>query len=111
MRTALKSVLLALLLLAAPALSAGAASATPAPAAATAVVGFSPAAAMPAGNTPTPSPGDTSSTGPANPGTGELTQNESTRVNYAPWVIGGIVVVVLIAVLIWSRRRNKPFVG
>lgn len=59
---------------------------------------------------PTPSPGDTASTGPANPGTGESAQNESTRVNYAPWVIGGIALATLIVVLIWRRRRNTTIV-
>ncbi|MBT2248795.1 LuxR family transcriptional regulator [Arthrobacter sp. BHU FT2] len=109
MGNTLKTILLALLLLAAPAVSAGTAIASP-PATAGSATG-SVAMSLPAGNTPTPSPGDTSSTGPANPGTGESTENESTRVNYAPWIIGGIVVVVLIAVLLWNRRRNKPFVG
>lgn len=59
---------------------------------------------------PTPSPGDTASTGPANPGTGESAQNESTRVNFAPWVIGGIALATLIVVLIWRRRRNTTIV-
>lgn len=61
-------------------------------------------------SSPTPSPGDTASTGPANPGTGESAQNESTRVDYAPWVIGGIALVTLIVVLIWRRRRNTTIV-
>jgi hypothetical protein len=111
MRTVLKSALLALLLLAAPAIPANAASEGMPPAAVSAQAWTAAGASVPAGYTPTPSPGDTSSTGPANPGTGESTENESTRVNYAPWIIGGIVVVVLIAVLLWNRRRNKPFVG
>jgi len=61
-------------------------------------------------SSPTPSPGDTASTGPANPGTGESAQNESTRVNFAPWVIGGIALATLIVVLIWRRRRNTTIV-
>jgi hypothetical protein len=59
---------------------------------------------------PTPSPGDTASTGPANPGTGESSQNESTRLDYTPWVVGAVVLATLIAVLIWRRRRNTTIV-
>ena len=112
MRTILKTALLALLLAVAPALSAGAASA----ASLAAPAGHA-AAAQPgdvhvlAGNTPTPSPGDTASTGPANPGTGESAQNESTRLDWAPWVIAGLAVLVLVLVLIWRRRRNTTIVG
>jgi hypothetical protein len=116
MRTIVKTVLLALLLLAAPALSIGPASAAPHPAAAVDAVaqpaaGSSGGVWAPAGNTPTPSPGDTASSGPANPGTGESAQNESTRVDFAPWVIGAIALVTLIVVLIWRRRRNTTIVG
>lgn len=120
MRTALKSVLFALLLLAAPALSAGAASASSSPAPATAAgtvlhaavgVQAGTGAVVPAGTWPTPSPGDTASTGPANPGTGESAQSESTRLDWAPWFIAGIAVLVLIAILIWRRRRNTTIVG
>jgi cobalamin biosynthesis Mg chelatase CobN len=115
MRTVVKTVLLALLFLATPALSIGPASAAPHPAAAADAVvqagaGSSGGVWAPAGNTPTPSPGDTASTGPANPGTGESAQNESTRVNFAPWVIGAIALVTLIVVLIWRRRRNTTIV-
>lgn len=63
-----------------------------------------------AASSPTPSPGDTASTGPANPGTGESAENEATRVNFAPWVIGGIALATLIIVLIWRRRRNTTIV-
>lgn len=109
MRTILKTALLALLLAVAPALSAGAASAVPLAAPAAAV---QPADVhIIAGNTPTPSPGDTASTGPANPGTGESAQNESTRLDWAPWVIGGLAVLVLVLILIWRRRRNTTIVG
>jgi hypothetical protein len=62
-------------------------------------------------STPTPSPGDTASTGPANPGTGESAKNESTRLDFAPWVIGAIALATLIVVLIWRRRRNTTIVG
>jgi hypothetical protein len=122
MRTILKTALFALLLLVAPALSMGAASAAPqsaqagqaAPAQAGAIHANGAQAGdvrIPAGNTPTPSPGDTASTGPANPGTGESAQNESTRLDWTPWVIAGIAVVVLILILIWRRRRNTTIVG
>lgn len=116
MRTILKSTLLALLLLVAPAVSMGAASAAldAAPAQAVALQAGGAQAGdvqVQAGNTPTPSPGDTASTGPANPGTGESAQNESTRLDWAPWVIAGIAVVVLILILIWRRRRNTTIVG
>jgi hypothetical protein len=118
MRTILKTALFALLLLVAPAVSMSAASAAPQPAqAAPAQAGALHAGAQAgdlqilAGNTPTPSPGDTASTGPANPGTGESAQNESTRLDWTPWVIAGIAVVVLILILIWRRRRNTTFVG
>jgi cobalamin biosynthesis Mg chelatase CobN len=119
MRTILKTALFALLLLVAPAVSMSAASAAPQPAqAAPAQAGAVHAGAAQAGdvqilagNTPTPSPGDTASTGPANPGTGESAQNESTRLDWTPWVIAGIAVVVLILILIWRRRRNTTFVG
>ncbi|MFJ6157773.1 LuxR family transcriptional regulator [Pseudarthrobacter sp. NPDC092184] len=114
MRTILKSALLALLLIAAPAFSLGAAQAMPSAGAApvAAQEGTAPSAAGSAvtGTSPTPSPGDTASTGPANPGTGESAENEATRVNYAPWFIAGIAVVVLILILVWRRRRNTTIV-
>ena len=114
MRTILKSALLALLLIAAPAFSLGAAQASPSAGAvpAAAQEGTAPSAAGWAltGTSPTPSPGDTASTGPANPGTGESAENESTRVNFAPWFIAGIAVVVLILILVWRRRRNTTIV-
>jgi hypothetical protein len=116
MRTVVKSVLLALLLLAAPALSVAPASAAQHPAvaagdAAVQAAGSPGGVWAPAGNTPTPSPGDTASSGPANPGTGESAQNESTRLDFAPWVIGAIALVTIIVVLIWRRRRNTTIVG
>ena len=115
MRTILRPIMLALLLVAAPAMSAPAANAIPAanaaPAAAAATQGSAAAyAEILAASAATPSPGDSASTGPANPGTGESGENESTRVDFAPWVIGGIAVVTLIVVLIWRRRRNTTIV-
>lgn len=114
MRTAAKTILLALLLLAAPALPAGAFPAavpTSQENATQAGTAFSGVVLVPAGNTATPSPGDTASSGPANPGTGESAQNEATRLDWAPWVIGAIAVVVLVLILIWRRRRNTTIVG
>ncbi|MEW1810869.1 LuxR family transcriptional regulator [Pseudarthrobacter phenanthrenivorans] len=110
MRTFLRTTLLALLLMATPALPAGAAAAAPAPVPGQVASG-SAGGAWAAATSPTPSPGDTASTGPANPGTGESAQNESTRLNYAPWVIAGIAVLVVIAVLVFRRRRNTTIVG
>jgi hypothetical protein len=104
MKALLRTALVALLLLAAPALSLGAAHASPAAERAGTTVALSAAS-------PTPSPGDTASTGPANPGTGESAQNESNRTDNTPWVIGGIVLLTLIAIFIWNRRRgNKTIV-
>ena len=115
MRTLAKTILLALLLVAAPAVTAGAASAAPADNVQAATVqadrGSSGGVWVPTGNTPTPSPGDTASSGPANPGTGESAENESTRLDWTPWVIGGIAVVVLVLILVWRRRRNTTIVG
>ncbi|MCQ6272365.1 LuxR family transcriptional regulator [Pseudarthrobacter sp. R1] len=104
MKALLRTALAALLLLAAPALSIGAAHASMAADSAGTTVALSAAS-------PTPSPGDTASTGPANPGTGESAQNESTRTDNTPWVIGGVILLTLIAIFIWNRRRgNKTIV-
>ncbi|MEV7574544.1 LuxR family transcriptional regulator [Arthrobacter nitrophenolicus] len=116
MRTVAKTILLALLLMVVPGLAAGAASAAPAAPASSAAATVDAAVSsggllVPAGNTPTPSPGDTASSGPANPGTGESAENEGTRLNWAPLVIGAIAVVVLILILLWRRRRNTTIVG
>jgi hypothetical protein len=109
MRTLFRTALMALLLIAAPALSAGAAQAGPT----TLVHGItasSGGAWAQSAASPTPSPGDTASTGPANPGTGESAQNESTRLDYTPWVIGAVVLATLIVILVWRRRRNTTIV-
>ena len=114
MRTILRTALFALLLISAPALSLGTAHASPsavaAPASVQAESGSSGGVWAMTVSTPTPSPGDTASTGPANPGTGESAQSESTRVDFAPWVIGGIALATLIVVLIWRRRRNTTII-
>lgn len=104
MKALLRTALVALLLLAAPALSIGAAHASMAADNAGTTVALSAAS-------PTPSPGDTASTGPANPGTGESARNESTRTDNTPWVIGGVILLTLIVIFIWNRRRsNKTIV-
>lgn len=100
MKTLLKIALAALLVLAAPALSLGAAHASPAAHTTATTVALSAAS-------PTPSPGDTASSGPANPGTGESAENESSRTDNTPWVIGGIILLTLIAILVWNRLRGK----
>lgn len=109
MRTIIRTVLLALVLAAVPAVAAGAAHASQETTAvsASAQAGATENRVPLAGYTPTPSPGDTESTGPANPGTGESAPKEADRLNFAPWVIGGIALVTLIVVLVWRRRRGK----
>lgn len=109
MRTLLRTALMALLLIAAPALSAGAAQAAPA-AFGHHITASSGGAWVQSAASPTPSPGDTASTGPANPGTGESAESESTRLDYTPWFIGAVVLATLIVVLIWRRRRNTTIV-
>jgi cobalamin biosynthesis Mg chelatase CobN len=109
MRTFFRTALMALLLVAAPTLSAGAAQAAPATSVHVVTASSGGAWAQSAAS-PTPSPGDTASTGPANPGTGESAQKESTRLDYTPWFIGGVVLVTLIVVLAWRRRRNTTIV-
>lgn len=52
-------------------------------------------------STSSPSP-----SGPVDPGTGETKEAKQTRVDYAPSVIAGVVVVVLVASLIFWRRRR-----
>lgn len=43
--------------------------------------------------------------GPVDPGTGETGVAKETRVDYAPYVIAGVVAAVLLAaVLVWRRR-------
>jgi hypothetical protein len=110
MRKFFKTALMALLLLAAPALSIEAAQAG---APAISIQGSTASSAgvwVQSAASPTPSPGDTASTGPANPGTGESAQNESTRLDYTPWFIGAVVLATLIAILVWRRRRNTTIV-
>ncbi|MFJ5698503.1 LuxR family transcriptional regulator [Arthrobacter sp. NPDC093139] len=67
-----------------------------------------------AAGTPSPtgesSPSATPSGNPANPGTGEPAESESTRINYAPYFIGGVVLITLIVALVWRRRRGNKTV-
>lgn len=112
MRRILRTLLLVLIIAAAPVLSAGVAHASPGTgpvsvAAATDQARAAGSVVPAAGYTPTPSPGDTASTGPANPGTGESAQKEGSRLDFAPWVIGGIALATLIVVLLWRRRRGN----
>ena len=103
--------LAALALFAAALLPVGTANAAPAnsPAALTAqgqAPSGPPRSVRPAGPaTPTDS---SSPAGPADPGTGETRNEKETRVDYAPYVIGAVLVLALIAAwLLWRRRRNK----
>jgi hypothetical protein len=42
------------------------------------------------------------------PGTGESKEAKETRVNHAPYVIGGVLVVVLVASLSFWRKHRDP---
>jgi hypothetical protein len=56
---------------------------------------------MSASDSPTTTPSS-----PADAGTGETGEAKETRVEYAPYVIGGVVAVALVAaLLVWRRRR------
>lgn len=116
MLSTLRTVLLALILAAAPVLTGGVSHASVGTGSGTAAVTATAAAEQPgpagslvplAGYALTASPDDAASTAPANPGTGESAENEANRLNFAPWVIGGIALATLIVVLIWHRRRGK----
>ena len=66
---------------------------------------FAPALSA-SGQTPSPS-------GPVDPGTGETKEAKETRVDYAPYVIGAVVLIVLVAsFFFWRKRRishpSKP---
>ncbi len=52
-------------------------------------------------SSPSPSP-----TGPVDPGTGESKEAKEARVDYAPYVIGAVVLVVLLASFIFWRKRR-----
>jgi hypothetical protein len=74
------------------------------------VAGTSEAAGTPA-PTGTSEPSPTPSGNPINPGTGEPAESEGTRIDYAPYFIGAVLVITLVAALIlWRRRGNKTIV-
>jgi hypothetical protein len=56
------------------------------------------------------SPSATPSGNPVNPGTGEPAESEGTRLDYAPYVIGAIVLITAIAAILWRRRRKDKTV-
>ncbi len=56
--------------------------------------------ASPMATTPSPSPSN-----PVDSGTGETKESKETRVDYAPYVIGAVVVIALIAAYLFYRRR------
>ncbi len=47
-----------------------------------------------------------SPSGPVDPGTGESKEAKEARVDYAPYVIGAVVLVVLVASFIFWRKRR-----
>lgn len=68
------------------------------------------ASSMLPGATPTPG-GPSSPAGPADPGTGETREAKQTRVDYAPYVVGGVVLAAVAgAVALRRRRKNKTIV-
>jgi hypothetical protein len=71
--------------------------------------GTSDAAGTPA-PTGTSSPSATPSEPPANPGTGEPAESEANRLDYAPYVIGAVLIITLLIVFIWRRRRGNKTV-
>jgi hypothetical protein len=52
-------------------------------------------------SSPSPSPSN-----PVDSGTGETGQAKETRVDYAPYVIGAVIAVALIAALLFWRKRR-----
>lgn len=62
-----------------------------------------------AASSPSPS-ATTPSDNPVNPGTGEPAEEEATRTDFAPLVIGAVLVVTAVVVLIWWRRRGNKTV-
>jgi hypothetical protein len=73
------------------------------------VQGTSDAAGTPA-PTGTSSPSATPSEPPANPGTGEPAESEENRLDYAPYVIGAVLIITLLIIFIWRRRRGNKTV-
>ena len=71
--------------------------------------GTSVAAGTPA-PTGTSSPSATPSEPPANPGTGEPQESETNRLEYAPYVIAAVLIITLLVVFVWRRRRGNKTV-
>ena len=65
--------------------------------------GTSPHAYTTTGSMSLPSP---SPSGPVDPGTGETKEAKEARVDYAPYVIGAVVLAVLVAGWIFWRKRR-----
>jgi hypothetical protein len=67
-----------------------------------------------AAETPTPtsesSASATPSGNPVNPGTGEPAESEGARLDWAPYVIGAIVLGTILAAVLWRRRRHDKTV-
>jgi hypothetical protein len=57
--------------------------------------------ASPSSMSPSPSPSN-----PVDPGTGETKEAKDTRVEYAPYVIAAVIVVVIVASVIFWRGRK-----
>ncbi|MDQ1622531.1 MAG: hypothetical protein QOH19_949 [Actinomycetota bacterium] len=56
----------------------------------------------------TSSPSATPSGDPVNAGTGEPGESQANRTEYAPYVIGGTLLITILLVVLWRRlRRNK----
>lgn len=115
MHRTITTVLAALALCAAALLPAGAGTAAPAhSSSAPTIHGQAPSPTGPSLSAPpaaTATPTDSSSpAGPVDPGTGETRDAKEARTDYAPYVIGAILVIVLIgAWFLWRYRRNKSF--
>lgn len=60
--------------------------------------------------TGTSSPSATPSEPPANPGTGEPAESETNRLEYAPYVIAAVLIITLLVVFVWRRRRGNKTV-
>lgn len=82
----------------------------PASAATASVGNASTATAAVSSSTTAPNPSSSPSTpGPVDPGTGETPGAKQTRVDYAPYLIGAVVLVALAAAaLAWRRARGGP---
>ncbi|MDQ1060011.1 cobalamin biosynthesis Mg chelatase CobN [Arthrobacter globiformis] len=94
---------------AAPVPGSSALSAVPAGSSVQVHAGTSDAAGTPS-PTGTSSPSATPSEPPANPGTGEPAESETNRLEYAPYVIAAVLIITLLVVFIWRRRRGNKTV-